>query len=314
MNPYKYFVGIDISKDFFDVCILPESKSFSVNNTQKDIQHFIRTLKKMQHFLVCLEATGGYERTLVNALDKKHIPVVVANPLKIRLFAKAKGVLAKTDRIDASIIALFAQTMNPEPHQVPDKMSQQLKDLTTRRQQLLTMIIAEKNRLQHAPQQIQKDIQSHISYLEKQVSKINQKINKDINSHTTTKHKDKLLRTVKGVGEVTSSILLSELKELGSVEHRQITALAGLVPYNRDSGKSRKKRFISGGRSPVRRALYMAILSATRFNPFFSSLYNKLLHAGKPKKVAQLACCRKLLVILNAMIRDNKPFQPNFAH
>lgn len=314
MNTYKNFIGIDVSKDSLDIFVLPDSTSSKISNNKRSINTFIKKMKTLQHPFVTLEASGGYERAVVDALLLHRIPVAVENPCKIRHFAKALGILAKTDKIDAKVIASFAQMISPRPKAQSDESTKQLKELNARRQQLVVMLTAEKNRLQQADPLIQRDILAHIQYLERQLSKIEEKIKKIIQSDEKMKQKEKILRTVKGVGPVTSAVMLSDLEELGQVSNRKITALVGLAPFPKDTGKSTKKRFICGGRSAVRHILYMAALTAAHRNPVIQPFYKKLINAGKAQKVAIVACMRKLLVILNATMKKYTLSQSQLAH
>ena len=260
--------------------------------------------------LVVLEATGGYERAAVAALAAAQMPVVVANPRQVRDFARATGQLAKTDRIDAETLALFAERVRPTPRPLADEASAALDALLTRRRQLVGMRGAERNRLEHAPPAVARGIRTHIRWLERQLSVVDRDLDDMIHQSPVWRAKEDLLRSVPGVGPIVSRTLLGELPELGQLNRRRIAALAGVAPFACDSGTLRGRRVVWGGRASVRAALYMSALVATRWNPVIRAFYQRLLAAGKPKKVALVACMRKLLTILNVMLRTNTPWAP----
>lgn len=303
------YVGIDVSKRTLDVCILPDKEYFTVENARSAIAKLSRRLAKYDAQRIVVEATGSLHIALINTLVQEQLPVVVVNPRDVRNFAKASGRLAKTDRIDAYTLAEFGQKMKPQLRPIPTKQLQHLRALNSRRQQLIDMLTAEKNRLQDAHRSMHKQIRTHIKWLQKRIDSISADIDKTIRLTPLWRQKDTILQSVKGVGPVTSHKLIGALPELGTINNKTIAALAGLAPMACDSGAMRGKRHIKGGRAVVRRALYMAVLSAARFNPVIAPYYQKLLLRGKPKKVAQTACARKLLVILNAMVRDNTPWR-----
>lgn len=303
MSGNEVFAGIDVSKDRLEVGIQPESDIFSVTNDEGGIRDVVERLAKLNLTLVVVEATGGFETEVVAALAAAGIPVAVINPRQARDFAKATGRLAKTDAIDAGVLAEFAQAVRPEARALPDNQASELKALAARRRQLTGMLVAEKNRLALAQKAVRPHIQAHISWLEGELIRLDGDLAALIKDNPAWQNKDVLLRSVPGVGAVISVTLLSGLPELGTLNRKQIAALAGVAPLNRDSGKMKGKRSIWGGRAPVRRALYMGTLVATRFNPVIKEFYDRLIAAGKPPKVALVACMRKLLTILNVMIR-----------
>jgi transposase len=263
--------------------------------------------------LIVLEATGGLVRPLVMALVVAQLPVVVVNPRQIRDFARATGQLAKTDRIDAAVIAHFGEAIKPEVRPLPDHLTQQMDALMTRRRQLVQMLAAERNHLISAPLEVRNYVREHISQLEELIKKLDQDIDQMISNSPIWKTKDDLFQSVKGVGPVLSRTLLAELPELGELSRQEISKLVGVAPLNNDSGKHTGKRSCWGGRAGVRATLYMAALSATRCNPVIKEFYQRLLAKGKLKKVALVACMRKLLTILNAMAKSNTPWDVGFA-
>jgi transposase len=254
--------------------------------------------------LVVLEATGRYERLAATSIAAAGIAVAIVNPRQARDFAKAIGRLAKTDRIDAFVLARFAAAVGPSPSVIPDEEAQALQHILARRRQLLGMLTAENNRLQMAPEALKGRIRAHMKWLEKEIKRTDGDLDEAIEKSATFKKNEALLRSVPGVGPVLARTLLAELPELGTITHKRLCALVGVAPFNRDSGQGRGKREVWGGRAPVRAALYMGTLVATRHNPVLKEFYERLLRAGKPKKVALVACMRKLLSILNALMRD----------
>jgi transposase len=302
-------VGIDVSKRTLDVCLLPEGETFALSNDQEGVDELLSRLEESPPELVVLEATGRYERLAATSIAAAGIPVAVVNPRRARDFAKAVGQLAKTDRIDARVLARFAQAVDPSASVIPGEEAQALQAILARRRQIISMLVAESNRLQLAPNALQKRIRAHIGWLEKELSRTDRDLNEAIEASAAFKENEALLRSVPGVGPVLARTLLAELPELGEIAHRRLCALlVGVAPFNRDSGQSRGKREVWGGRAPVRAALYMGTLVATRFNPVLKEFYARLLSAGKAKKVALVACMRKLLSILNAMMRDRTPW------
>lgn len=299
----KAYVGIDISRDTLDMAVYGEDKLWQFKNNPKDIARLCSLMNKVKPALVVFEATGGYEMPLYIALCETGLPAAPVNPRQVRDFAKATGKLAKTDALDAKVIARFASVMLPEPRPIPE--SQEIKEIVARRNQLVQMIVAEKNRLHNAREKIQERIQTHIQWLEEELDSTNKELALSIEDNPEWQKKNALLQSVPGVGPVLATTLLSDLPELGKLNRKQIAALAGVAPLNRDSGSMRGKRSIWGGRATVRASLYMGTLVAARYNPVISQLYQRLLEAGKCKKVALVACMRKLLTILNSMVRYN---------
>ena len=262
-------------------------------------------LAELAPTLVVLEATGGLETFLVGELAGAQLPVVVVNPRQVRDFAKAVGKLAKTDALDAQVLAHFGEATKPDLRPLPDDSTRELQALLARRSQVVEMVTAEKNRCRTATQRLQPQIQEHIRYMEKQLKELEQGLSELLSSSPVWRTKEKLLGSVPGVGPVLTVTLLAGLPELGRLDRREIASLVGVAPFNRDSGTLRGKRTVWGGRSSVRAALYMATLAATRYNSVMRAFYQRLLEAGKPKKVALTACMRKLLTILNAMLKHN---------
>lgn len=303
------FVGIDVSKATLDVVLRPSGERFSAPNDEAGIRTLLDRLRPYPTALVVLEATGGFEYPAVAALATARFRVVVANPRQIRDFGRATGQLAKTDKIDAEILALFAERVRPEPRPLPDQAAQALDALLTRRRQLIEMLTAEKNRLGFAQPPIRKSISQHIRWLERQLAGVDRDLDRTIQQSPIWRAREDLLRSVPGVGPVVSRTLLGELPELGTLNRKQIAALVGVAPLARDSGTLRGKRIVWGGRAPVRSALYMSALVASRHNPVIRAFYLRLRAAGKPRKVALTACMRKLLTILNAIVRDETPWR-----
>jgi len=307
------FVGIDVSKDRLDVAVLPSEESWSTANQDEDIQSLVKRIRSLKPELIVLEATARLEMPLVGALAARGLPVAVVNPRQVREFARASGILAKTDRIDAQVLARFGEKMRPEVRPLKDKETQELTALMTRRRQLVAMLVAEKSRLAAAPQAVRKDIKTHIAWLERKLSKMNDNLADKIKNSPVWHEKDALLQSVPGVGPVLSTSLMADLPELGTLNRRQIAALVGVAPFNRDSGAFRGKRCVWGGRGRLRSTLYMATLAATRSNPAIRTFYHRLCEAGKPRKVALTACMRKLLTILNAILKSQTPWQAHYA-
>ena len=298
------FVGIDVSKNTLDVAVHPAGERWRCPNATTDITSLVARLAQQGPALIVLEATGGLQMPVVGALAAAQLPVVVVNPRQIRDFAKALGKLAKTDPIDAEVIARFAKAVRPEVRPLKDPEAQELDALVGRRRQLVEMCTAEKNRLNSAPKQVRKDIKAHIAWLEKRLDDVNGDIDKLIKRSALWRENDSIIQSAPGAGAVLSVTLMAELPELGTLNRREISALVGLAPFNRDSGKFRGKRSIWGGRAEVRSVLYMATLSATRCNPAIRPFYQRLTGAGKAHKVVMTACMRKFLVILNAMMKN----------
>jgi len=298
------FVGIDVSKATLDVALLPSRESWSVPNTEIGIVDLIARLNQVgAPALVLMEATGGLERQALARLAAAGLPAMAINPRNVRDFARSIGKLAKTDAIDASVLALFADRIRPAWRPLPDEQTQALEALIVRRRQVVDMIAAEKNRLAATPsRRVKKEIVSHIKWLERQLHITDYDIDQAVKNSPAWKEKAELLLSVPGVGRVTAITLLTQLPELGTLGRKQIAALVGVAPFNRDSGTLRGRRSVWGGRASVRGVLYMSTLAATRFNPTIRAFYERLRAAGKLPKVALVACMRKLLTILNAML------------
>lgn len=305
MSDSPVFVGIDVAKAELVTALRPTAESFTVPNDDAGIAVVVKRLKVLSPALIVLEATGGYETAAVASLAAAGLPVVVANPRQVRDFAKATGQLAKTDRVDAFILALFAERVRPPVRPLPDEQTRMLDALLTRRRQLQEMLTAEKNRFAHALDPVCRDIAKHIRWLERRVADVDKDLDQTIQQSPVWRAKENLLRSVPGVGPVVSRTLMADLPELGALDRKKIAALVGVAPLARDSGTMRGKRRVWGGRAPVRAVLYMGTLVATKHNPTIRDFYARLVAAGKPKKVALTACMRKLLTILNAMVRSN---------
>jgi len=313
METIPQYVGVDVAKAHLDVAVTPTEAQWRATNDGAGIAQVVTRLQELQPALVVLEATGGLELPLVAALAAAAVPLAVVNPRQVRDFAKAMGRLAKTDRLDAQTLALFAERVRPTPRPLPDAEAQALGALLARRRQLVEMRTAEKNRLGSALSRVKPGVQDHINWLEQELTKLDDELGRTLRQSPLWREKEDLLRSVPGVGPVLTLTLLAELPELGTLDRRQIAALAGVAPLNRDSGTLRGKRTTWGGRASVRAALYMATLVASRYNPLIRSFYQRLCAAGKPKKVALTACMRKLLTILNAMLKHHVPWQVDYA-
>jgi transposase len=315
MRTPRVYVGVDVSKDRLDVCLRwsePESHEedvFFVTHDEAGIDTLISRLLEEHPVLVILEATGGFERAVVGALATEGLPVAVVNPRQVRDFARATGRLAKTDRIDASILARFAEAIRPSPKPLPDEEIRALQGILARRRQLVGMLTAENNRLHSATKPVAKRIAAHIRWLEKELSGTDGDLKEAIKSSPTLSENEALLRSVPGVGPVLARTLLAQVPELGTLTHKRVAALVGVAPLNRDSGTLRGRRSVWGGRAEVRAALYMGALVAARRNPVLREFYERLLAAGKPKKVALVACMRKLLAIVNAVLKHRTPWR-----
>jgi len=308
MSERKY-VGIDVDKINLEVAFDPEQPKKSFPNDKGGFKALIKLFQESAVDQVVMEATGGLQNPLAVALARRNIAVAVVNPRQVRNFAKAMGYLAKTDAIDALVILKFAEAVKPEPRPVKSKQAQQLTDLIARQEQLVQMLTAEKNRLHTANKSVRKDIEVHIKWLKRRMKDIDNELRRRIEDSPIWRVKDDLLQSVPGVGPKTSAKLIASLPELGNLNRRQIAALVGVAPFNRDSGSFRGRRTIWGGRAQVRCALYMAVLSATKHNPVIRAFYQRLLEAGKAKKLALAACMRKLIVILNTMMKNQTHWQ-----
>lgn len=299
-------IGIDIGKDTLDIVVYETDKHWQVANRVDSIQSLMRQLKRYRLTRVLVEATGGYERSLVEACTEHGLPLIVVQPIQVRQFARAQGILAKTDKIDARLIALFGIKMQPEPRRLPGKKVRAVRDLLARKRQLNEMRTQELNRLHKAPKFMQSSHRRLVAWLDKDIARVNERLSKEVSSITEWQRVYEVISSVPGIGDGVAYTLLGELPELGALSHRQIAALTGLAPFNRDSGYMKGRRRIKGGRAPIRTVLYMAMMCAIQHNPVIKRFYNKLVAQGKHKKVALTACMRKMITILNAMVRDDK--------
>jgi transposase len=305
------FVGVDVSKNSLDVAIGAQKEVITFSNDQNGVDSLVKKLRRMDVQLIVFESTGGYELLAASCLAEAGLAVVIVNPRQVRNFAKATGILAKTDAIDARVIAHFAEAVKPDVRQLKDRQTSELTALVTRRRQIIEMIVAERNRLRLANKRNKKDIEEHIRWLQKRLDKIETDIGKMIQSSPIWRCKDDILQSVPGIGPVTSASLICDLPELGVLSPKKIAMLVGLAPLNCDSGKYKGRRRIWGGRASVRSGLYMATMAAIRCNPAIKGFYQRLTAAGKCHKVAATACMRKLLIIANAMLRDQTLWQQN---
>ncbi|MCH8897613.1 MAG: transposase [Chloroflexi bacterium] len=303
-------VGIDVSKAFLDVSLYPSGKTWQIEYSSQCIAALTEELADLAPAVVVVEATGGLEMSLTAALGVAGLPVAVVNPKQVRDFARATGRLAKTDKLDAQVLARFGATVQPPIRPLPDAAHQELRALVTRRQQLLEMITAEKNRRRRTTPGIQHRIEVNIQFLREQLKELDRDLADFLKSSPLWQEEARLLRSVPGVGPVVTATLIARLPELGSLNCKQVAALVGVAPFNRDSGAFRGKRKVWGGRGALRTALYMATLVATRRNSVLQAFYQRLCAAGKPKKVALIACMRKMLVILNSMIKHHRTWNP----
>jgi transposase len=300
------FVGIDVGKKKNDVHIHGVEDASEYHNDAEGIRQLVDRMQELSPALIVTEATGGYERLMVAELSAAGLPIAVVNPTRVRRFAESLGQLAKTDKIDARMIAHFASVVRPPVRTLKSEEEERLGDLLDRRRQIIGMLTAEKNRLHTSRGRVRDDIQEHVAWLTGKQSELEKEMEDMIRESEEWSEKEALLCSVPGVGPVTAATLLADLPELGTLNRQKIAALVGVAPFNKDSGKKRGKRRIFGGRAPVRRTLYMAALASTRHNPVMKEFYDRLLERGKEKKVALTACMRKLLVILNAMVRKQE--------
>jgi transposase len=307
------WVGIDIAKREVEISVRPTGESWACANTAEAMGALVGRLQQLGPTLIVLEATGGLEGLVVAALTAAGLPVAVVNPRQVRDFGRSTGRLAKTDRLDARVLAHFAEAVRPEPRPLPDAQAQELRAVLGRRHQLVEMLTAEQNRRSSAPPRVHAQIDEHLKWLRTQIRQLDGDLRELIRHTPVWREQDDLLRSVPGVGFVLATTLLAELPELGHLNRKEIAALVGVAPLNRDSGQWHGKRAIWGGRAPVRAVLYMAALAATRHNPIVKAFYTRLQAAGKPKKVGLTACMRKLLTILNAMIKHQRPWTPAVA-
>jgi transposase len=302
-------VGIDVAKDRLDVAVRPSGESFVVERNAAGLELLTARLGAIAPRLIALEATGGFETVAAAALVAARLPVVVVNPAQVRAFAKALGQRAKTDPIDAAVIAHFAEATKPEPRPLPDEETRLLADLVARRRQIVEMIGAERQRERRATARIKRSIARLIKALEKELASVNADIDDAVRGSPVWREKEDLLASVPGIGPTIARTLIAELPELGRLGRKQIAALAGLAPFTRQSGQWRGKSFIGGGRTSVRTALFMGAMTARQHNPVLKAFFDRLIAAGKPRMVALIAVARKLLTILNAVLRDQKPWQ-----
>lgn len=307
----KHYIGIDVSKDRLDVHVLPAGEAFAVARDGKGLEDLVARLLSCRATLIGLEATGGFETVVAAALAGAQLPLVVINPAQIRHFAQAVGQRAKSDPIDAAVIARFVEAVKPALRPVPDEQARTLAELVARRRQIIEMIVAERQREKRVENvRVRKSLSRHIKVLEKELPNIDNDIDTLVRGSPAWRNKEDLLITFPGIANTLARTFLAEVPELGALNRRQIASLAGLAPFVRQSGRWKGRSKIGGGRTALRAALYMAALSAIRCNPQLKSFYRHLLSAGKPKMVALIAVARKLLTILNAMLRDQKPWQP----
>lgn len=306
-------VGIDTSKSRLDVVIIPNSQHQSFANDEEGCKQLASWLGDISPNLIAIEATGGYEMLAVSILSTVGLPIVVVNPRQVRNYAKALGKLAKTDMIDAGVIAEFAQNVQPEVRPLPDEQSMALKAMVLRRRQLIEMLVSEQNRLKTSHCRVQPLIRKNIDWLREQIALLDKDITKTLRSSPVWREKDDLLSSVKGVGPVLTASLICLLPELGTLNRQKISALVGVCPYNRDSGYFRGRRSIYGGRAQIRSVLYMATVASIRHNSVIKAMYDRLRKAGKVAKVAIVACMRKLLTILNAMVKNNQKWNPDWC-
>jgi len=303
------YVGIDVSKDRLDVAVLGEERVWQVDNTQEGIVSLVEEMQEVCPELIVVEATGGYQRAVVEALFQVGLAVAVVNPARVRQFARACGLLAKTDKLDAQVLAVFGQKVQPRRYEVKSEAGKQLSALLVRRRQLEEMLKAEQNRLRTISQSLRGSVERIIACLKEEKQVLDAQIRQYMQEQTTWQEQTEILGSAPGVGMVTTATLLAELPELGKMDRKKIAALVGVAPMNFDSGKKRGYRKTKGGRTDVRSVLYMSTLVATRYNPMIRAQYQQLLKRGKEKKVALTACMRKFLTILNAMLRDRQPFR-----
>ena len=303
-------VGVDVGKKQLDVYLLERDRAFQCGNDEASIQNLVSRLKRFKIERIVVEATGRLEQPFARAALANGLPVIVASPLNIRRYAGAVGQLAKTDELDARLIARFAAAVRPEPRPPCDPDTLKIKDLMTRRRQLTELRTMEKNRLQIMPEELHEGIKRVIDTLTREVKTIEQALDQAVDQHAAWRHKRNLLTSMPGIGNTVAYTLLGDLPELGALNRRQIAALSGVAPFNRDSGRLRGKRRIQGGRASTRTALFLSAMSAIRFNPDIKRFYERLLKAGKHKKVALIACVRKIVTALNAMLRDNVKWKP----
>lgn len=311
MNATLTFVGIDVSKDRLDCATSPQAAQWSCANQPEAFDALCRELALCHPTLIVMEATGGLERAVAAALAAAGLPLAIVNPRQVRDFAKASGKLAKTDRLDAGVLAQFAEALRPTPQVLPTAEQEHLSAVLARRRQVLEMLVAERNRLERAQPSVRERISAHIAWLETELDDLETELQNCLEASPVWRATEDLLRSAPGIGLLTAGTLIAELPELGHLSHKKIAALVGLAPFNYDSGRLRGQRHIWGGRAEIRRMLYMATLIATRCNPVIKTFYQRLVQAGKPKKVALAAAMHKLLTILNAMLKHQTRWQPS---
>jgi transposase len=303
------YVGIDVSKDRLDVHVRPGGEAFAVARDGEGLAALVERLKTLTPHLVAVEATGGFEITVAAAIGGAGLPLAVVNPAQVRHYAQALGRRAKTDKGDAEVIARFAEATRPEPRPLPDEATQALGELITRRRQIIAMMVAERQRATRLPKRLKRSCERVVRMLEKELAALDQDIDTTVRGSPAWRAKEDLLASVPSIGDITARSLIAELPELGKLDRREIAALVGVAPFTRQSGQWRGKSFIAGGRPAVRATLFMATMSAVRHNPTIRAFRHRLLAKGKPKMVVMVACMRKLLTILNAVLRDQRPWQ-----
>jgi transposase len=304
------YVGIDVSKDRLDVHVQPTGEAFAVARDGEGLASLVARLTPLMPHLVAVEATGGFEMTVAAAIAGAGLPLAIVNPAQVRHYAQALGRRAKTDRIDAEVIARFAEAARPEPRPLPDEATQALADLVTRRRQIIAMMVAERQRATRLPKRLKRSCERVVRVLEKELAALDQDIDTTVRGTPAWRVKEDLLASVTGIGTITARALIADLPELGTLNRRQIAALVGVAPFTRQSGRWQGKSFIAGGRPTIRAALFVATMAAVRHNPSIRDFRQRLIAKGKPKMVAMVACMRKLLTILNAILRDQTPWKP----
>jgi len=305
----QVFIGLDVSKQTLDVAVRPQGRHFVTPNDDRGIKQLVKRLAALTPQLIVLEASGGYEFLVTAALAEAGLPVALVNPQAVRKFAGATGKLAKTDKIDAQVLAHFAEALRPEPRPLPDPALQVLKAALQRRLQVVKMIGQEKNRLEKSfIPSVRQDIQKHLAWLQKRLKELDRDLNDQVRQSPLWKDRDRLYQSVPGIGPAVSRAVIAQLPEIGTLSGKKAAALVGVAPFNRDSGRFRGKRMIRGGRSYLRKMLYMAAVAASQWNPVIRAFYQRLLAAGKTPKLALTACMRKLVLILNAMVKNNQPW------